>query len=287
LVLLMGWWALVIPAALLSSVLVINFVRQLFAWRICAEADLLAQAAFAATLVGVLCDGQRALSDLDRRTKILAGTGVAALLLGSLVTGKWIPTLVVLSLLAAAFVVAKGYVRALAASQPSGLPVARVLAALLITLAAVNVARFSRLRRYSNLLSGGDRGAAELCAWVTAHSPENALFLTPPDEEELRFRCQRAIVVDWKTEPVEPAEVLAWFERIEDVTGRRPFRGEADLAGYEQLDGARVARLRARYGFDYVVVERGHELDLGVAPVFSGRRLIVYALPGGPDQRVP
>jgi hypothetical protein len=278
--LLAGWWALVFPAALLSSVVVVNFVRQLFAWRICAEADLLAQAALAAALVGVFCEGRRALPTLDRPTRWLFGLSLAALVLGSIMAHKVAPMLVVLILIGVAVVIEKGYLRSLTTAPDSGLSAGRVLAALLITLAAVNVARFSRLARYSNLLSGGDRGAAELCTWVTANTPEDALLLTPPDEEELRFRCRRAIVVDWKTAPVEPAEVLAWFERIEDVTGRRPFHNEADLTGYNQLDAARLARLQARYGIDYLVVERGHEPDLGVAPAFSGQRLVVYRLPG-------
>jgi hypothetical protein len=51
------------------------------------------------------------------------------------------------------------------------------------------------------------------------------------------------------------------------------------LTGYAQLDATRVAKLRGKYGFDYVLVEHGHELDLGVAPAFSGQRFVAYALP--------
>jgi hypothetical protein len=278
LLLLSSWWALVVPAVLLSSVIPVPFVRQLFAWRICPEAELLAQAAFAAALVDLFCDGQRAWSNIDRRTRALGGVSLVAMLVGSATTGRWVPTLVVLCLLLAAFVICNGYARVLFAPGQTGLPISRVLGALLFTLACVNVARFSRLRHNSNLLSGGDRSVAELCDWAIAHSPEDALFLTPPNEDDLRLRCQRAVVVDWKTVPAEPDEVLAWMRRIEDETGRRPFRTDADLAGYEELDATRVAELRARYGIDYVVVERGHEPSLGIAPVFSGSRFVVYPL---------
>jgi hypothetical protein len=142
----------------------------------------------------------------------------------------------------------------------------------------VNVARCARFVRYSNVLSGGDHTVTELCDWAMANTPENALFLTPPHEDDIRMHCRRAVVVDWMS-PARPAEVLEWYERLEDVTGRRPFRGPEDLQGYEELDAKRVAKLRERYELDYVVVTRGHELDLGVPPAFRGRRFVVYALP--------
>jgi uncharacterized protein DUF6798 len=281
--LLVGCWALVIPAALLSSVVVVRFVQQLFAWRICPQADLLAQAAFAAGLVSIFCDGRPALASFDRLGRWLAGLGVAALVLGSVVTGKWNATLVVLCLLLAAFVIASGFLRRLGRPGRGALSVAVASAALLTALVAANIWRFAHLVRTSNLLSGVDPGVAELCAWEAAHTAQEALFLTPPQEDELRLRCQRAIVVDWKSNPAVPSEVLEWYKRIEDVTGRRPFRREADLDGYQELDASRVASLRQRYGIDYVVVERGHEISgLGVGPAFTGSRFVAYALPPPP-----
>jgi hypothetical protein len=275
--LLFSTWLLVIPAALMSSVVVVRFVRQLFAWRICAVSELLAQAAIAAALVTVYCDGRRALADFDRRARALAGAGVAVLLLGSAVTGKWIPTLLTVILLLVGTVIAQGGLARLAAQAREGLPPLWATVALLITLISVNVARFCRFERYSNVLSGGDHSVTELCTWASAHTPENALFLVPPHEDDIRMHCRRAIVVDWMS-PARPAEVLQWYARLEDVTGRRPFRGPHDLAGYEEMDAERLARLRERYGLDYVVVTRSHELDFGLPKVFEGQRFVVYAL---------
>ncbi len=277
LLLLFGTWLLVIPAALMSSVVLVRFVRQLFAWRICAEAELLAQAAFAAALVTVFCDGRRALADFDRRARLLAGSGVAVLLLGSAVTGKWVTTLVVLVLLLVATAIAKGWLGRFAAAAREGLPAIWATSALLITLVSVNVARCCRFVRYSTVLSGGDHTLTELCTWAQTHTAENALFLIPPHEDGFRMHCRRAVMVDYFVPP-RPAEVLQWYARIQDVTGRRPFRGSTDLEGYEELDANRLTRLREQYGLDYVVVTRGHELKLGAPPVFSGQRLVVYAL---------
>ena len=276
LTLLVSSWLLVIPAALLSSVIVVRFVKQLMAWRICGQMDLLAQAALCAALVGMLCEGQHALARYDRRARILAGSGVAALLLGSIGTGSWNGTLLVISLCAVALLIAKVLPRGPRNSELSGLSLGRVTAAAIITLVAVNTARFTRFRHYSNLLSGGDRGVATLCNWAQANTPQNALFLTPPREDELRLRCRRAIVVDWKSPSAMPDEVLQWFKRIEDVSGRS-VNGDADLAGYDNLSPARVASLQRRYSIDYVVVQKGHELALG-SPVYSGDRFVAYAL---------
>jgi hypothetical protein len=248
------------------------------AWRICAAIELLAQAALAAALVTVFCDGRRAWADFDRRARLLAAAGIAVLLLGSAVTGKkWDLTLLVLALLFAATAIAKGWLGRFLAAAREGLPVQRATLALLITLISVNILRFTRFERHSTLLSGGDHSVTELCAWTAAHTAEDALFLIPPHEDDFRLRCRRAIVVDWMC-PARPVEALEWNTRLEDVTGRHPFRGEVDLQGYEELDAQRLARLRARYGLDYVVVTRGHELELGVPPAFRGQRFVVYAL---------
>jgi len=276
--LLFGCWLLVIPAALLSSVIVVRSITQLLAWRICAEADLLAQTALCAALVSVYCDGRAALRGYDRRAWALAASGLVALLLGSLAGGNWNTSLLVLVLCVVAALISAGWLGRLTSKAQTGLPLTSLSLALVLTFVGVNVVRFSQLARHSNVLSGGDPAVTELCAWAQAYTPENALFLTPPLEEDLRFQCRRAIVVDWKSPPALPSEVLEWFDRIENVSGRHPVLGDADLTGYEQLDAPRVAKLRARYGVDYVVVERGHELDLGVSPLFSGQRFVAYGL---------
>jgi len=277
--LLISSWLLVVTGALLSSVVVVRFVQQLMAWRLCPQGDLLAQSALGLALVTVFCEGRSALSTFDRSARWLAGIGFSALVLGSLATGHWNATVVVACLLLAAALVATGVFDKVSRSNPGTLSIGVVTVGLLLALVGANFRRFSRLSRDSNLLSGADPGVAELCEWAGRHTPEAALFLTPPREEELRLRCGRAIVVDWKTCPVVPADVFEWYDRLEKVTGRKPFLREDDLDGYQSLDAARVSALRERYDFDYVVVERGHELALGVAPAFSGLRFVAYALP--------
>jgi len=282
LALLVGSWLLVIPAALMSSVVVVRFVRQLFAWRICAVSELLAQAALAAALVSIFCEGRRALARFDRRARMLAAAGSLVLVLGSVVTGKWLTTLLVAVLSLVATAIANGWLGRAWARARDGLPSGWATAALLLTLLGVNVARGCRFVRYSNVLNGGDRSVTELCTWVGQHTAQDALLLTPPHEDDIRLHCQRAVVVDWMS-PARPSEVLEWYARLEDVTGRHPFRSADDLAGYEELNAERLTHLRERYGVNYAVVTRGHELTFAGPPLFTGQRFVVYAL----DKQTP
>lgn len=135
----------------------------------------------------------------------------------------------------------------------------------------------ARLRSHSNLLVTPPANArGELEAWMRERSPKDALFLIPPEEEDLRFRGERAVVVDWKNVPSIPGEVLEWYRRICDVAGRR-VDVEADLAGYAALDAPRLAALRQRYGVDFAVVEREHAARLaGYASVYSNANYVVF-----------
>ena len=75
------------------------------------------------------------------------------------------------------------------------------------------------------MVTGVGRDEGELYAWMRGSSPKDALFLTPPGVETMRFHGQRAIVVDWKSNPIVPEEVLEWHQRLKDVTGRPGFAG--------------------------------------------------------------
>jgi len=142
----------------------------------------------------------------------------------------------------------------------------------------------TRIRQRSSLLAVAPREARGLFAFMRERTPRQALFLTPPDDDSLRFFGERAIVVDWKGNPAVPREVLDWYRRIEDVTGRRGMTHAAELEGYDELDAERLEALRARYGFDYAVVRRGREGALpGYERAFENAAYVVLKV-GAPDQ---
>ena len=121
-------------------------------------------------------------------------------------------------------------------------------------------------RAKSTLLKEDGGRNDELYRWLREKSPKDAIYLTPPDLEGARFLGQRAIVVDWKAVPLIPTELLEWYERLCDVTGRE-VKGSGDMAGYGSIDPERLARIVSKYHPDYMVLRRGGERRFENLPV--------------------
>lgn len=131
----------------------------------------------------------------------------------------------------------------------------------------------------------------KLYGWART-TAKDALFAVPPDAHAFRLAAERAIVVDWKSTPVRPGEVLEWYRRLLLVSGRPAVRTLDDAAnGYRTMGPRRIARLRSELGVDYVVLRqpfpRTRLPEYRVA--FADRRFIVFDVsiherPGGPPQ---
>jgi len=263
-------------------------IAALFAWRVAPHTELAFQ---------VLCvaAGMRALLDpeLAHRYRGKAGAGVALALVGLFAVyalrRDWLPAEVVAGAVVFGFagrVLVSTTARGAAPEWLRSLISTRTpeLFAVLAGLVLVNFAAgpLGRIPERSSLLRPA-RGSQGLHAFMRERTPKQALFLTPPDDDSLRFFGERAIVVDWKGNPAMPAEVLAWYRRIEDVTGRHGMTNEDALRGYDELDARRLETLRERYRLDYAVVRRGHEGALGAYPrVFEDAAYVVLAV-GGPS----
>jgi hypothetical protein len=130
----------------------------------------------------------------------------------------------------------------------------------------------------STLLTGWPSAERELYAWARQHTPLEARFLIPPQEPSFRYFAERPVVVDWKSSPMLATDVIEWFDRIKAVTGRPNFANFRELEGYKDLNVAKVHALKAKYGFDYVVVHgagaRG--LDAAFKLAYRNSRFSVY-----------
>lgn len=268
--------------------LVSERVAALFAWRVAPHAELAFQVLSIAAGVRALLE-----PELARRYRGKTG-GALAVALGTLLLvyalrRDWVPAEVV----AALVVLGLAWRTLVGAAERGATPPwldalvrarAPELVAVLAGLVLVNfaVGPLGRIRERSSLLRPAP-SARGICAFMREHTPKQALFLTPPDDDTLRFFGERAIVVDWKGNPAMPAEVLAWYRRIEDVTGRHGMTREDELRGYDTLDARRLEALRRRYGLDYAVVRRGREGALGAYPhAFEDAAYVVLEV-GGPD----
>jgi hypothetical protein len=271
--LLAGFWALIVPSALIAAAFVFRPLIQLYPWRLTPNCELFAQAAFALLVLGsVLSPSEWPLP--GKRARLLLAVGFMLVAFGALRAKQPVP--LVIGLVGLALLFGSARVLAWPGARERVVPALGVV--LGVSLLLGSLPRLSHLSRSSSLLGGKNLGVAELCSWLDANTSQDSVLLTPPDEENIRFQCQRAIVIDWKTAPMVPDEVLAWYGRVEDVTGRVPFKSAADLAGYDALRQPRLAQLRQKYHFDFVVAYRGHELELGVAPAFRGREFVAYRL---------
>lgn len=120
-------------------------------------------------------------------------------------------------------------------------------------------------------------GDHELYAWARADTPVDAVFLTPPRLGSFRLFARRAIVVDLKSPPLVPDELVAWYRRIGTVTALAhphdvPEVNRAwDAASRDEL----MARARS-LGAQYLVLDRGHDSESLRGSIFANDRYTVY-----------
>lgn len=261
---------------LLTTFYEVPKVNQIFVWRFAPNADLLSQIFFACGLAHVL-----AKPSLTRHYPAVAVALVAAAMgvFGLFWRGKEnapIPNL--LLFLLAAVLVLRALDLALDLLNrflPAQAATIRELKRWLVwcpllvgayQLYGVVPRKLDEARSRSTLLKEDGGRNDDLYRWLREKSPKDAIYLTPPDLEGARFLGQRAIVVDWKAVPLIPTELLGWYERLCDVTGRH-VKGSGDMAGYGSMDAERLALIVGKYHPDYVVLRRGAEQRFGDLPV--------------------
>jgi hypothetical protein len=103
----------------------------------------------------------------------------------------------------------------------------------------------------------------ELAAWARDHTPKDAVFLVPPDEQSFRLHARRAIVVNYKNVPQLSAELPEWRDRLQTVLDQPDLmtlpRGMGRTLGairdrYAALPPAHLAQMARRYGATYLVI---------------------------------
>jgi len=126
-----------------------------------------------------------------------------------------------------------------------------------------------------------DRDYLALCAWAREHTPVDAVFVVPPNEQLFRFHARRAIVVNFKNVPQLSSEMREWRERLESVLDeplanlpRRFDRAHAAIAArYDALPAGHLFDVARRYGAAYVVTARRLE---GERSVFENASYHLY-----------
>lgn len=248
--LLIACFAAVGSATLLTTVVYVPQVSQAFVWRIAPFGVLLSQLVLLAWMASTPL---RTLpfEPFLRAAFLAVSAGLGALLLlgGEFV---WSATALIFALAGAGILIARG--------MPAGRRSQTVLAAFgflaMIAAAQQGIENFRHLWRTSTLMPQWQSSAQKaLYDWV-AGTPKDALFLTPPELATFRILGLRSIVVDWKSTPMLPGELIDWYRRIEAVSGTvEPRSREQVIAGYGAMTPERLASLHRSFGFDYAVFE--------------------------------
>jgi hypothetical protein len=251
---------------LLTTAVYIPRVAQAFVWRYAPFLEVLAQLLACATAVQIAIE-PAFVKRIPRGGLALALGGAVLLMMLEANHGGPVVTPMVLTLLGlpAIFLLAAVAGQGLSRVRALAAPVAAVgrkgqfvvLAAVLVVGGLIGGGYLKAHPVHANLAGTAPGGENDLYAWIHANTPKDAIFITPPGMERFRLVGERAIVVDWKGSPIAPGDLLEWYRRLEDVSGRRGFRGGGELtSGYESMDPARMEMLKARYKASFAVVGR-------------------------------
>ncbi|MCX7011929.1 MAG: hypothetical protein NTW86_05075, partial [Candidatus Sumerlaeota bacterium] len=116
-----------------------------------------------------------------------------------------------------------------------------------------------------------------MAEYAQAHTPPDALFLTPPLWGGFRLAARRAILVDWKSFCFQDRAMVEWRRRIEDAYGKP--RGRTYVAGelddnYRKMTDAHLRDLAVKYPIAYAVLFVDTPTSCTVVTVGHGYKLV-------------
>jgi hypothetical protein len=95
----------------------------------------------------------------------------------------------------------------------------------------------------------------DVCAWIRAETPQDALFLTPNEAWAFRWFAQRAEYVSFKDCPQDAPGILEWNRRLKLI--QQWFDDEWNGG----LSAAALERLHAETGITHVLLRGGKVFD--------------------------
>jgi hypothetical protein len=254
---------LAIPALMIPQ---LASLTRLYVWRMAPFAQLAAMLVTAIAAVATIDDPARwraqplwrrcAAFALAACTVWLAPSDVAAL-------GGWAPATVAVGIAAA---IVAPYMRAM-------LPMAVALAGFVVALNG----RWSTIAHPKVAMASGGFESDDLYAWAQT-TPVDTRFLTPPGLAAFRLHARRAIVVDLKSPPLVPDEIVEWYRRLCSVTGEPHLANvpEANRRWNESTEAQLLARAR-ELGAQYLVLDRPHDEGLLERSVYANEQYVVLS----------
>jgi hypothetical protein len=116
----------------------------------------------------------------------------------------------------------------------------------------------------------------EVCEWIAAHTPSDALFLTPRLNQSFKWRTGRPEVVNRKDIPQDARGIIEWYNRLKDIYYIKVGGIEQPLDSIGVRGTESVLDLANKYGASYILMDRGQLLSLPIA--FRNEEYVVYRI---------
>ncbi len=240
-------------ASILTTVVFIPSVSQLYVWRLAPFSVLIAQ------IIGSY--GIIKKTDVAYKNEFSAKYISLFLIYGGLIYFiwnnhyGWFKSVTLRSLLFLGLtIVVCGFVKkCLQLTSANRLKLQTLILLILFTYAAVIPLR--EFPNRINLITGLPVAEVSLYNWIDRNISKDALFLIPPHFQNFRLNAKRSIVVDWKSPPIVASEIIEWYNRIEDITNYKGIKSPDDVrAYYEMHTSESLLHVYKKYNCDYIVV---------------------------------
>lgn len=116
-----------------------------------------------------------------------------------------------------------------------------------------------------------------MCQWIQEHTPPEARFLTPRQEQTFKWYARRSEVATWKDIPQDAPGLVEWWKRMNTIYGTGSNEpGHRWVDSLAQLPPEKLRQLARAYQARYLVVESRPRLPFRL--VYRNRHWAVYEM---------
>ena len=131
-----------------------------------------------------------------------------------------------------------------------------------------------------NLVFGCHPTRAQMYRWARSTELGSLFLISPGLLEDFRIRSRRSVVVDWKSTPILPDELIQWYQRIRDISGGREITNMYEAVNfYHSLARDKLEKIKKKYDVDYAVFfKKWLKQDYNYPVAFQNKEFVVYRL---------